>query len=138
MKVLLNVIWLVFGGIELAIGYLLAALLMFVLVVTIPFGIQALKLAGYTLWPFGRALVSTGKGGVSKGIGNVLWFLLAGLWIALGHVVAAAFCAITIIGLPLAAAHVKIAKAALAPFGKEIVTLDQARQRGLTPEVAVA
>jgi uncharacterized membrane protein YccF (DUF307 family) len=137
MKLLLNVIWFVFGGLFLAIGYLFAALVMFILIITIPFGVQSLKLASYTLWPFGRALISTGKGGAANGIGNVIWFLLAGIWIAIGHVVSAAFCAITVVGIPLALAHLKIAKAALAPFGKEIVTIDQARQRGLATDVAV-
>src|SRR5688572_3136112 len=117
MRLLGNVIWLVLGGLGMALGYLFAALIAFVLIVTIPFGIQALKLASFTLWPFGRAVVARpGGAGAGSLFGNVLWFLFAGVWLAIGHVFSALLCAITVIGIPFAIAHLKIAGAALAPF----------------------
>lgn len=85
-----------------------------------PFGVQALKLAGYTLWPFGRNLVPAARRKGGSAVGNVLWFLLFGVWLAIGHIVAAGLMAISIIGLPLAFGHIKIAQAAIAPFGKRI------------------
>lgn len=121
MKTLGNVLWLIFGGLELAIGYLLAAVVCFALVVTIPFGFQAVKLAGYTLWPFGKRLAAVEPSSKGSAIGNVLWVVIFGVWLALGHVLAAALLALTVVGIPLAAGHVKLAGAALAPFGKQVV-----------------
>lgn len=122
MKTIGNILWLIFGGLELAVGYLIAALLSFVLIVTIPFGFQALKLASYTLWPFGRDLVRVEGATGGSAIGNVVWVLIAGIWLAIGHIIAAGLLAITIIGLPLAMGHIKIAQAALTPFGKQVVS----------------
>lgn len=121
MKTLLNVIWLLLSGLWLAIGYLIAAIIMFVLILTIPFGVQALKLAGYSLWPFGRGVVKRPDAGGASVVGNILWLILCGWWLALGHIVAAFFLAITIIGLPLAYANVKLVPIALWPFGREVV-----------------
>ena len=121
MRFLLNVIWLVFSGLWLAIGYAVAGVVMCVLVVTIPFGLQAFKLAGYSLWPFGRTVVKRNDAGGASVIGNILWLLLAGWWLALLHLVAALVLAVTIIGFPLAVANVKLVPAALWPFGREIV-----------------
>jgi uncharacterized membrane protein YccF (DUF307 family) len=122
LSLILNVIWLVLAGIWMALGYLLAALVMFVLIITIPFGVQAVKLAGFALWPFGRVAVKTrGHNGAST-VGNVLWLLLCGWWLALGHLVTAFLLAITIIGLPLAYANVKMIGMTLTPFGREVVT----------------
>lgn len=121
MSFVLNVIWLVLAGIWMALGYLVAALLMFVLIITIPFGVQAVKLAGFALWPFGRSAVRTpGHSGAST-VGNVLWLLLCGWWLALGHLVTALLLAITIIGLPLAYANVKMIGMTLTPFGRKVV-----------------
>jgi uncharacterized membrane protein YccF (DUF307 family) len=121
MRLLLNVIWLVLSGLWLAIGYAIAGIVMFVLIVTIPFGLQAFKLAGYSLWPFGRTVVKRPDAGAASVVGNVLWFVLAGWWLALLHIVAALLLAITIIGFPLAIANLKLVPAALWPFGREIV-----------------
>jgi uncharacterized membrane protein YccF (DUF307 family) len=121
MRVLLNIIWLVLSGIWLAIGYALAGIIMFILIITIPFGVQAFKLAGYSLWPFGRTVVKKPTAGGASVVGNVLWLLLAGWWLALGHLATALALAITIIGLPLAYANVKLVPVALWPFGREIV-----------------
>jgi uncharacterized membrane protein YccF (DUF307 family) len=124
MRTLLNVIWLVLAGIWMALGYVVAGLLLCITIIGIPFGVQAFKLAGYALWPFGRALVPSESR--SKGlsvIGNVLWFVLAGWWLALGHLFTGILLCLTIIGIPLGIASFKMAGAALVPFGKEIVDL---------------
>ena len=121
MTVLLNVIWLVLAGFWLAAGYVLAAIVMFILIITIPFGFQALKLAAYALWPFGRHVERRPTAGAGSAIGNVLWFLLAGWWLALMYVVTGVLLAITIIGIPLAVGNFKQIPMALAPFGREIV-----------------
>jgi len=121
VRTLLNLIWLVLAGFWLALGYALAAVLMFALVITIPFGIAALRLAAYVLWPFGRTVVRRPGAGAPSMLGNVLWFVLAGIWIALAHVgTGIAFC-LTIIGIPLGLANFKLAWVALAPLGTQIV-----------------
>ena len=127
MRLLLNLIWLVFSGFWLAVGYALAGLLMFVLIVTIPFGIAAFRLAGYVIWPFGRTLVPKPSAGAGSLVGNVIWFLLAGIWLAIVHLVTAVALAITIIGIPLALGNLKLALVALAPLGKDIVDVDDPR-----------
>ena len=127
MRLILNIIWLIFGGLWLALGYLLAALICFVLIITIPFGFAALRIASYALWPFGRTIVE--KPGPRPGalIGNVIWVILFGIWLAIGHVISAVAMAITIIGIPLALANLKLIPVSLVPLGKEIVPVDQAR-----------
>ena len=97
---------------------------MCVLIITIPFGIQAFKLAGYVLWPFGRTVVRRPDAGAGSTVGNVIWFVFAGWWLALEHLITAAVLAVTIIGIPFAIANVKLVVAALAPFGREIVPTD--------------
>jgi uncharacterized membrane protein YccF (DUF307 family) len=128
VRFVLNVIWLIFAGIWMAIGYVIAALLMFLLIITIPFGVQALKLAGFALWPFGRSAVKTPGRNPGSTVGNVLWLVLCGWWLALGHVVTAFFQAITIIGLPLAVANVKMIGMTLTPFGREVVPNGQVQR----------
>ncbi len=122
MRVLLNVIWLLLAGLALAIGYLVAAVLLAVTIIGVPFAVQSIKLAVYALWPFGRTLVPspTRSVGISV-VGNVLWFVLAGWWLALSHLVTGVLLCLTVIGIPLGIADFKMAGAALAPFGKEIV-----------------
>lgn len=124
MRLLLNLLWLVLSGVWMALGYLLAGVLLCVTVVGIPFGVQSFKLAGYALWPFGRALVpsATRNKGVSV-IANILWFVLAGWWLALGHLATGILLCLTFVGIPLGVANFKLAGAALVPFGKEIVSL---------------
>jgi uncharacterized membrane protein YccF (DUF307 family) len=131
MRVLLNIIWLVLSGFWLALGYALAGLVMLILIITIPFGIQAFKLAGYSLWPFGRTVVKKPTAGAGSVIGNILWVLLAGWWLALAHLVTAVALAITIIGIPLAIGNVKLVPIALWPFGREIVPSDRASEETL-------
>ena len=122
MKTILNVVWLVLAGFWLALGYLLAAVLLAITIIGLPFAKQSLKLAHYALWPFGRALVQspTRFKGLSV-VGNVLWFVLAGWWLALGHIVTGVALCLTIIGIPLGIADFKMAGAALVPFGRRIV-----------------
>jgi uncharacterized membrane protein YccF (DUF307 family) len=125
LRVVLNVVWLVVFGWASALSFAIAALIMTVLVVTIPFGIASWRLALYTLWPFGRTLVPRPTAGAGSALGNVLWFVLAGVWIFLGHLGAAVGLALTIIGIPWAIAAFKTGLAALAPLGKEIVPTDR-------------
>jgi uncharacterized membrane protein YccF (DUF307 family) len=121
VRLLLNIIWFVLAGLWLAIGYAIAALIMFILIITIPFGIASLRIALYALWPFGRTIVRHPKHGVMSTIGNVIWFVLAGWWLAIIHLILALGLALTIIGIPFAWAHLKLAGASLAPVGTEIV-----------------
>lgn len=121
MRAILNLIWLIFGGFWLALGYVLAGILACILIVTIPFGIASFRMAGYALWPFGRAVIPKPNAGVGSALGNVIWFLIAGLWLAIGHVTTAAAQAVTIVGIPLAIANLKMIPVTCFPFGKDIV-----------------
>ena len=126
MRLILNIIWLVFGGLWFALGFLLAALVCFVLIITIPFGFASARIALFALWPFGRTVVD--KPGPQTGalVGNVIWVLVAGLWLAIGHLISAVAMAVTIVGIPLALANLKLIPVSLMPLGKEIVPVDQA------------
>ena len=124
MRTLLNIIWFVLSGLWLAIGYAFAGVVMCILIITIPFGVQAFKLARFSLWPFGRTVVKKPEAGAGSVIGNMLWLILAGWWLAIIHIVTAALLAITIIGIPLAVANIKLVPMALWPFGREIVRTD--------------
>ena len=128
LNLALNVIWLLFGGLWLALGYVLAGLVCCLLVVTIPFGIASFRIAGYALWPFGRVVVEDRPGvGAWSALGNVIWFLVAGLWIAIGHVLTAIPMFVSIIGIPLGIANLKMIPVSLFPLGKRIVDSGQAR-----------
>ncbi|MGA2835198.1 MAG: YccF domain-containing protein [Acidimicrobiales bacterium] len=127
MKTVLNILWLVLCGLWLAIGYVIAGVVMCILIVTIPFGIASFRLAAFTLWPFGRTLVPKPDAGAGSFIGNVLWFLLAGLWMAMAHIVTGVLLCVTIVGIPLGIADFKLAAAAIAPLGKDIVSTDDPR-----------
>ena len=120
MRFLLNIIWLALCGIWMWIGYVLAGLLICLFVVTIPFGIASFRIANYALWPFGRTVVGRPDAGSPSFVGNVIWFLFAGIWLALGHLVTGVLLMITIIGIPLALANFKLIPVSLAPLGKEI------------------
>lgn len=126
LALVLNLIWLVTAGLWLFLGYVLAGLLAFIFIITIPFGIASLRIAGYVLWPFGREVVDRGRPGGLSTAANVVWFLIAGLWLALGHIATALAQAVTIIGLPLAWANLKLIPVTCFPFGKEIVSSDRA------------
>ena len=121
MRTLLNLIWWVFGGFWLSVMYLIAGLLACLTVIGIPFGIACLRIARYAWWPFGRAVVDQPGAGAPSLIGNVAWLLLFGWWLALGHLTTAAAQAVTIVGIPLAIANVKLIPVSLFPLGKRIV-----------------
>jgi uncharacterized membrane protein YccF (DUF307 family) len=125
MRLILNIIWLVLAGFWLAVGYVVAGLVMLILIITIPFGLQAFKLASYALWPFGRMAVRSGHPSAGSVVGNIIWIVLAGWWLALEHLITGVLLAITIIGLPLAVANFKMIGLSLAPFGREIVPVDR-------------
>jgi uncharacterized membrane protein YccF (DUF307 family) len=125
LRVVLNVIWLVFGGIWLALAYLVAGLVCFILIVTIPWGIAAFRIAGYVLWPFGRRVVSKPSAGAGSLLGNIIWILVAGIWLVIGHIVTAIAQALTVIGIPLAIANLKVIPVTLMPLGKDIVPSDR-------------
>lgn len=129
MRLILNVIWLIFGGLWLALGYFLAGIICFILIITIPFGFAAFRIGVYALWPFGQTVVD--KPGPRPGalVGNVIWVIVAGIWLAIGHVLSAIAMAITIIGIPLALANLKMIPISLFPLGKEIVPADAASGR---------
>ena len=120
INLILNILWLVFGGVVMALGWVLAALIMAVTIVCLPWTPAALRIALYTLLPFGQTVKDTPTGPVNF-LGNVIWFVLAGWWLALAHLITAVGLAITIIGIPFAWAHLKLAGIALWPIGKIIV-----------------
>jgi len=123
---ILNVIWLVLCGFWMAIAYVLAGLVAFVLIITIPFGIAAFRIAGYVLWPFGRTIAPREDAGVASLIGNIIWIIVFGWWLAVGHLVAGVALCITIIGIPLGLANFKMIPISLLPLGVRIVPADQA------------
>lgn len=125
MKTILNVIWLVLSGFWLALGYVFFGILACILIITIPFGIASFRMAGFALWPFGRTVVVKPSAGVGAGILNVIWFIIAGLWLAIGHIATAFALAITIIGIPLAIGNIKMIPVTCFPFGKSIVATGQ-------------
>jgi uncharacterized membrane protein YccF (DUF307 family) len=135
VRFLLNIIWFVLAGFWIAIGYTLAALICFVLIITIPFGIAALRIARFALWPFGRTMVKRPDAGAASGVGNILWLVLCGWWLALEHLITGIALCITIIGIPLGLANFKLIPVSLLPLGREIVSVDEARARGLSPDV---
>lgn len=122
MRLFGNLIWLVFGGIIISLEYFISSILLIVTIIGIPFGIQTLKLAMFALWPFGNKVVDSGNSsGCLSTVMNILWILIGGIWIALSHLVFGILFAITIVGIPFAKQHFKLAGLALTPFGKNIV-----------------
>lgn len=123
MNLLGNIIWFVFGGVIIAIEYLIASLLLMITIVGIPFGLQTLQLAGLALWPFGKdTRVKANSTGCLSTLMNVIWILVGGIWISISHVIFGLILAITIIGIPFARQHFKLATLALTPFGREIIS----------------
>jgi uncharacterized membrane protein YccF (DUF307 family) len=132
LRLLLNILWIVTGGIWMAAGWLVAAVIMAVTIIGLPWTRAAFNIALYTLLPFGQTAVSraesTGYDDIGTGplgiLGNIIWLVLAGWWLALGHLITAIALAITLIGLPFAWAHLKLAGIALWPIGKMIVPIE--------------
>jgi len=133
VRLLLNIIWFVLAGLWMALGYALAALVCFILIITIPFGIAALRIAMFALWPFGKTVVKRRDAGLASGIGNVLWFVLCGWWLALLHLLSGVLLCLTIIGIPLGLANFKLIPVSLLPLGREIVRVDQQRATETEP-----
>src|SRR3981081_1971077 len=130
MRLLLIIIWFVLAGFWLAIGYAVAALGCFILIITIPFGIAALRIGLFALWPFGRTVVRRADAGAGWAVGTIIWFVLCGWWLALAHLITGVALCLTIIGIPLGLANFKLIPVSLTPFGRDIVDLDQARRLG--------
>ncbi|TCM38158.1 uncharacterized membrane protein YccF (DUF307 family) [Kribbella orskensis] len=124
MRTILNLIWLVLAGFWLALGYVLAGLICCILIITIPFGIASFRIANYALWPFGRTMVDKPSAGAGSVLGNIIWVIVAGWWLALGHLVTGIALCVTIIGIPLGLANFKLIPISLLPLGKEIVPSD--------------
>ncbi|HWJ60471.1 MAG TPA: YccF domain-containing protein [Acidimicrobiales bacterium] len=123
---MLNILWLVLSGFWMFLGYVFAGIIQCVTIIGIPFGVQSFKLAGFVLWPFGRTVVKRPGGSASLNlVGNVLWFVFSGLWLAIGHAIAGVVLCLTVIGIPLGIANFKLIPLAVTPFGKDIVKKGQ-------------
>ncbi|MCR5978928.1 YccF domain-containing protein [Gordonia jinghuaiqii] len=131
MKTILNVIWLVLCGLWMAIGYVIAGIICCILIITIPFGIASFRMASYALWPFGRTVVRKPTAGAASLIGNIIWILFAGWWLAIGHITTGIAMCLTIIGIPLGIASFKMVPVSLLPLGAEIVPTDQPMPGGV-------
>ncbi|MGD3107538.1 YccF domain-containing protein [Streptomyces sp. YGL11-2] len=125
MKFILNVLWLILCGFWMALGYALAGIICCVLIITIPFGIASFRMASYALWPFGRTTVERRDAGAGSVIGNIIWIVFAGWWLALGHIATGIALCVTIIGIPFGIANFKMIPISLLPLGREIVPTDQ-------------
>lgn len=125
MRTLLNIIWLVLSGFWMFLGYMFAGVLLLIPIITIPWAVASFRNGLYALWPFGRTVVDKPGAGVGSFLGNVIWVILAGWWLALGHIVTGVALMITIIGIPLGIASFKMVPVSLMPLGKEIVDVDR-------------
>ena len=124
MRTLGNILWFVLAGFWLALGYVLAGIVAFILIITIPFGIASFRIAGYVIWPFGRTVVWQREAGVWSVIGNILWLVLVGWELALAHLVAGLLLCLTVIGIPFGIACWKMVPISLFPLGRSVVPLD--------------
>jgi len=122
VRTLLNIIWFIFSGFWLWLAYMLAGIICCLLIITIPWGIASFRMANYAAWPFGRELIDKPTAGIFSFLGNVIWVIVAGWWIALTHVATGILLCITIIGIPLGIANFKLIPVSLMPLGKQIVS----------------
>ena len=122
MRTLLNLIWFFFAGIELFVMYIFFGVIACIFIVTIPAGLACFRMANYVVWPFGRTVIDKPSAGAGSVFMNVVWFLVAGVWLAIGHAMTAFTLAITIIGIPMAWANLKMIPVTCFPFGKQIVS----------------
>lgn len=134
MRVILNLLWLIFAGIAIALTYVVAGILACILIVTIPFGVACFRLAGYALWPFGRVVVRRPDAGAMSMLGNLVWFVFVGWWLALGQLVYGLALMVTIIGIPFGIAVWKLAMLSLVPLGREVVESREVQQ-GIGPPI---
>jgi uncharacterized membrane protein YccF (DUF307 family) len=122
MNFLANIIWLLFGGLWSALGYIIGGVVLCLTIVGIPFGLQCFKLAEVVLWPFGRQIVNDpGDRGCLTALLNIIWIFCGGLWIAVGHLVFGALLCVTIIGIPFGVMHFRLIELSLMPFGKRVI-----------------
>ncbi|MCG8916762.1 YccF domain-containing protein [Actinokineospora sp. PR83] len=121
MRLILNLIWLILCGFWMALGYLVAGILCCILIITIPFGLASFRIANYALWPFGRTVESRRDAGAASLLGNIIWIVVAGWWLAIGHLVTGVALCVTIIGIPLGIANFKLIPVSLIPLGTRIV-----------------
>ena len=122
MRTILNIIWVVFAGFWLFIGYMAAGIVLCIPIFTIPWAIASFRIARYSLWPFGRQIVDKRQPGVFSFLGNVVWVVVAGWWLAIGHIVSGLALCVTIIGIPMGIADFKLVPVSLMPLGKQIVS----------------
>ncbi|KAA9111383.1 YccF domain-containing protein [Microbacterium rhizomatis] len=123
MRTVLNIIWLILAGFWLFVGYMVVGVVLCILILTIPWGIASFRIGIYALWPFGYTIVAKPTAGVGSFLGNVVWVILAGWWLALAHIVSGALLCLTIIGIPLGIADFKLVPISLMPLGKDIVPI---------------
>lgn len=135
MRAILNLLWLIFAGIAIAATYVVAGVVACIFIVTIPFGVACFRLAGYALWPFGRIVVRKPEAGAMSAVGNLVWFVFVGWWLALSQLVYGLVLMVTIIGIPFGLAVWKLALLSLAPLGREVVESRQVQQ-GIGPPIA--
>lgn len=122
MKTLLNILWLVLSGFWMFLGYMIVGALWCITIIGIPFGLASFRIGLYALWPFGREAIRKQSAGGFSALGNVFWFILSGLWLAIGHAIAGVLLCITIIGIPLGLGSFKMIPISLLPLGREIVS----------------
>ena len=128
MRTLLNLIWVVLAGIWLFLGYVAAGIVLCIPIITIPWAVASFRIGAYALWPFGRTVVDKRSAGAGSLLGNVIWLLLAGIWLAIAHVATGIALCVTIIGIPFGIANFKMIPISLMPLGKEIVPVGATRQ----------
>lgn len=122
MRFFLNLLWLILCGLWMFLAYLFVGVLWCITIIGIPFGVASFRIGSYALWPFGRTIVKKPGAGVGSGSGNIFWFILSGVWLAIGHAVTGALLCITVIGIPLGLANFKMIPISLFPLGRDIVT----------------
>ena len=122
MRTLLNIIWFLFGGFWLWLMYILAGIVACIFIITIPAGVACFRIANYVVWPFGKRVVDAPGAGAGSALMNIVWFIVAGVWLAIGHILTALAQSITIVGIPVAIANIKMIPITCFPFGKTIVT----------------
>src|SRR3954451_2920831 len=137
MRLLLNIIWFVLAGLWMFIAYAIAALICFILIITIPFGIASFRIGLFALWPFGKTVVKRADAGVGSAIGNIIWFVFCGWWLALAHLITGVLLCLTIIGIPLGLANFTLIPVSLLPMGREIVPVDAVQAQGLQARTEV-
>lgn len=125
MRTVLNIVWVIFAGFWLWLGYLVAGAIMCITLIGIPWGLAAFRIARFSLWPFGYTVVPKATAGTASFLGNVVWLIFAGWWLALGHLMSGIALCLTIIGIPMAIADFKLIPVSLAPLGKQIVPTDE-------------